>query len=68
MQKIPFEPFHSPLVRFCHFLTLPSALHAMQLWEDDQQRFGFGTVLLSYTDGAWVVWVSKDLHDAALPF
>ncbi|MBD1842610.1 hypothetical protein H6F89_04125 [Cyanobacteria bacterium FACHB-63] len=56
------------LIAFTRSLSLDSALLSIASWEKDQERFGFGSVALSYGNGGWIVLVSKDLHDAALPF
>ncbi|MBW4489506.1 MAG: hypothetical protein KME12_17100 [Trichocoleus desertorum ATA4-8-CV12] len=58
----------SELIPFSRRSTLDSALQAMWIWEQDQKRFDFGTVALGYHNGWWLVLVSKDLHDLALPF
>lgn len=58
----------SELILFSRRSTLDSALQAMWIWEQDQKRFGFGTVALGYRNGWWLVLVSKDMHDLALPF
>ena len=58
----------SELIPFSRCSTLDSALQAMWIWEQDQKHFGFGTVALGYHNGWWLVLVSKDLHDLALPF
>jgi hypothetical protein len=56
------------LIAFCQMPSLDSALRSISLWEKDRERFGFGTVALGYCNRWWTVLVSKDLHDAALPF
>ncbi|MBD1822908.1 hypothetical protein H6F51_10450 [Cyanobacteria bacterium FACHB-DQ100] len=56
------------LIAFTRSPSLDSAFLSIVSWERDQERFGFGSVALSYGDGLWIVLVSKDLHDAALPF
>lgn len=61
-------PDHSTLVAFCRTHSLDLALQSIQLWEQDRERFGIGSVALSYQNGLWIVLVSKDLHDLALPF
>lgn len=58
----------STMIAFCQSSSLDSALQSIHLWELDQARLGIGSVALSYRNGYWVVLVSKDLHDAALPF
>ncbi|MGG6298284.1 hypothetical protein ACQ4M4_28295 [Leptolyngbya sp. AN02str] len=47
---------------------MDAALQSLHCWEQDQSCFGFGTVSLSYVEAQWIVLISKDLHDAALPF
>lgn len=47
---------------------LKAALESLQLWEEDQQRYGIGFVALSFHNGYWLVLVSQDLIEAALPF
>lgn len=64
-RSIPNSPI---LVAFCRSSSLDSALLSIQLWERDRERFGFGSVALGYRNGWWIVLVSKDLHDRALPF
>jgi len=55
-------------VAFFQSSSLTEALQSIQLWERDQERFGFGKVALSYHSGYWTVLVTQDLHDVALPF
>ena len=61
-------PVGSTLIAFTRSVSLDSALQLIASWEHDRERFGFGSVALSYCRGWWTVLVSKDLHDAALPF
>ena len=56
------------LIAFCQMPSLDFALQSIQHWEQYRERFGFGTVALGYRNNSWIVLVSKDLHDAALPF
>jgi hypothetical protein len=64
-RSLPDEP---TLVAFSKSESLDTALQSLHCWEQDQTHFGFGTVALSYVEAQWIVLVSKDLHDAALPF
>ncbi len=59
---------NTTLINFCSMPSLDSALQSFRLWEKDRDRFGFGSVALGYRNGHWLVLVSKDLHDTALPF
>jgi hypothetical protein len=61
-------PVCSSLIRFTRSTMLDNAIQSIASWEKDQERFGLGSVALSYHDSYWVVLVSKDLHDAVLPF
>jgi len=61
-------PAYSAMITFCQHSSLHSALQSIRLWEQDQARLGFGRIALSYRSGYWVVLVSQDLHNAALPF
>jgi hypothetical protein len=56
------------LIAFTRSASLESGLQLIASWERDRDRFGFGRVALAYDNGWWIVLVSKDLHDAALPF
>ena len=56
------------LIAFCQMPSLDAALQSITAWERDRDRFGFGSVALGYRNRWWIVLVSKDLHDAALPF
>ncbi|MEP1080007.1 hypothetical protein NDI52_32085 [Leptolyngbya sp. PL-A3] len=58
----------SKMTAFYQSSSLDSALEAIKTWEQDQARLGLGSVALSYRTGYWVVMVSQDLQDAALPF
>ncbi|MBM0744987.1 hypothetical protein JOY44_26060 (plasmid) [Phormidium sp. CLA17] len=62
------SPASPTLIAFCQMPSLDSALQSIQHWEQDRERFGFGTVALGYRHSLWIVLVSKDLHDIALPF
>jgi hypothetical protein len=64
-RSIPDTP---AFVFFFQSSSLNAALQSIQLWERDQERLGLGKVALSYRNGYWVVLVTKDLHDVALPF
>jgi hypothetical protein len=55
-------------VAFCRSASLDTALQSFHLWEKDRERLGFGSVAISFCTGWWIVLVSQDLHDAALPF
>jgi len=61
-------PDDTTLINFCQMPSLDSALQSIQLWEQDREQFGFGRVALGFRSDYWIVLVSKDLHDAALPF
>lgn len=61
-------PDSPALIAFCQTLSLDAALQSIEFWQQDQERFGRGTVALGYRDRYWLVLVSKDLHDWALPF
>ena len=63
--SIPNRP---TLLAFQQSASLNTALQSIASWEQDQARFGFGRVALGYHNSYWIVLVSKDLHDAALPF
>ena len=55
-------------IAFTRSVSLESALQLIASWEQDRERFGLGNVALGYRDGWWIVLVSKDLQDVALPF
>jgi len=48
--------------------NLAAILYSFRSWEIDQERFGIGTVALGYRGNYWVVLVSQDLYEKALPF
>ncbi|MBD2024195.1 hypothetical protein [Leptolyngbya sp. FACHB-711] len=56
------------LTAFCRISDLTTALHSVHRWEQDRERLGFGKVALGYRDRYWIVLVTKDLHDAVMPF
>ncbi|MBD2153100.1 hypothetical protein [Leptolyngbya sp. FACHB-16] len=58
----------SLMIAFCQSSSLDSALQSIHVWEQDQSRLGIGSVALGYRTGYWVVLVTQDLHNAALPF
>lgn len=41
-------PNNPTLIAFCQMPSLDSALQSIQHWEQDRERFGFGTVALGY--------------------
>ncbi len=61
-------PVCASLIRFTRSNKLDHALQSIASWEKDQERLGLGSVALSYHNNDWIVLVSKDLHDAVLPF
>jgi hypothetical protein len=48
--------------------NLNTVLQCFQNWEIDQERFGIGTIALGYRGDYWIVLVSQDLYEKALPF
>lgn len=48
--------------------SLDGALYSYRWWEYSQTALGFGTIALSFDGRHWLVLVSQDLLDAALPF
>ncbi len=61
-------PTYPTLIAFTRSASLDSALHLIATWEQNQERLGLGSVALSHRSGWWIVLVSQDLQDAALPF
>lgn len=55
-------------VAFLQSSDLSTVLRSFRSWEIDQERFGIGTVALGYRGDYWVVLVSQDLYEKALPF
>jgi hypothetical protein len=62
------RPDTPPFIAFSQSQNLDTALQSIEFWERDQKRFGFGKVALGFRCRFWVVLVTQDLHDAALPF
>jgi hypothetical protein len=48
--------------------SLDSALYSFRWWEYSQSALGFGSIALSFDGAQWLVLVSQDLVEAALPF
>lgn len=64
----PSPEASAPLTPFFRWSNLDGALYSLARWEADQTRLGVGRVALSFHDGWWVVLISEDLYQAALPF
>ncbi|MBD2073930.1 hypothetical protein H6F86_08510 [Phormidium sp. FACHB-592] len=56
------------LILFHKHDSLDGALYSFRWWEYSQSVLGFGTIALSFDGYHWLVLVSADLIEKALPF